>query len=703
MLLAACARSPGSGDWLTGGRDFRQSYYSPLTLIDKTNVTGLGFAWQYEVEATEGFESTPIVVNGSMFSSGPRGVVYSVDAKTGKERWVFRPDIDLSFIRRAASGNPANRGVAVSNGLVYVGSLDGYLYALDAESGAVRWKVDTFTDRERGYTLSGAPYIAKDVVVIGNAGGDADARGYITAYDLTSGRQQWRFFIVPGDPAKGFEHPELEVAAKTWDPNSPWEVGLGGTAWDGMAYDPELNLLYVGTGNGVPHPRKLRSPAGGDNLFLSSILAIDPDSGRLVWHYQTTPADNWDYTATQKMILADLEIRGRKRSVLMQAPKNGFFYVLDRKTGELLSAEPFVQVNWASHIDPETGRPVETGKADYSLEPKLVFPSLYGGHNWQPMSYSESTGLVYIPAIEEPAVFAMEEPFVYQKGGYNTSANYLFPLRDGLVSLWGESRRPKNMPSLEALTAGQPDYTTRGFLRAWDPVNQRLVWEKETSGDFVGHRFATWNGGGVMSTAAGLVFQGRGTGDLVILDAATGAELHSIDVGTSMTAAPMTYLLGGEQYVAIMAGAGGLHATSPPPGTAAYRYGNQGRIVAFKLGGGPVPHRAEIVRNQSGFVRPPVERRGSEPRIALGARLFERNCSRCHTNSGDGGIPDLRSMSKETHGEFLDVVLRGTRAQRGMVGFEGVLSAADAGAIHDYLIDLAWRTYEHKGRPNGVR
>jgi quinohemoprotein ethanol dehydrogenase len=689
--IATISHEPGA--WLTGGRDYQQSYYSPLQQINRDNVSRLGFAWQYEIDTEHGFEATPIVVDGVMYTSGPAGAVYAVNAATGAEMWKFEPEVAPEFMRKTCCG-VVNRGVAVWRGRVYVGSLDGYLYALDANDGSVAWKVDTITDRGRGYTITGAPYIARDLVVIGNAGAEFDARGYITAYDHASGEQRWRFFIVPGDPRLGFEHPELEIAAKTWDPQSLWEVGLGGTAWDAMAYDPELDLLYVGTGNAAPYPRKLRSPAGGDNLFLASILALDPDDGRMVWYYQTTPADNWDFTATMKMILADLEIDGQTRQVIMQAPKNGFFYVLDRRSGELISAEPYVKVTWASHVDKQTGKPVETGQGEYFYGAKLVFPSPAGGHNWQPMAFNPESGLVYIPVIEAGTFWIMpEEPFEYQKGGLNSTSIYIFPMRGD----WGlDGAAAERLPPLAELTAGQPDTTIRGFVRAWNPVTQKLAWEVETSGQWVGELFATWNGGGLMTTAGGLVFQGRGTGQFIALDAATGKQLTSIDTGTSMMAGPMTYTVSGEQYVAIMAGLGGAAGQEYVPGTAAYKYGNKGRIIAFKLGGGAVPKRPEVEHASAVFPMPPVARRGTPEQLRLGAELYVRNCTKCHANT-DGrsaGIPDLRKLSAQAHQNFNDVMLKGTLASKGMGNFSGLLSPQEVEAIHSYLIDLAWQTYE---------
>lgn len=677
-------------DWLTGGRDWQQSYYSPLKQIDRNNVGRLGFAWEYDIETTDGFEATPIVVDGTMYSSGPKGAVYALDAKTGRALWTFMPDIDPGIMQKLCCG-VVNRGVAVWKGKVYVASLDGYLYALNAASGAIVWKADTITERQRGYSITGAPQVAGDVVVIGNGGAELDARGYITAYDLDTGKQAWRFFTVPGDPAKGFEHPELAMAAKTWDPHSRWDVGLGGTAWDAMVWDPKLNILYVGTGNAAPWYRKLRSPAGGDNLFLSSILAIDPRSGRLLWHYQTTPAESWDYTATQKMILADLRIGGRLRQVLMQAPKNGFFYVLDRKSGELLSAKPYVPVNWASHVDMETGRPVETGQGDYSTEPRLIFPGSAGGHNWQPMSFSPATGLVYIPAYQFPMIFALPPgKFAYQKGGANTAVSVVFPT-PGPFGLDGEAA--KDLPPIAELAKGQPDYRPRGFLIAWDPVAAKEVWRVDTSGPWAGQFFASWNGGGVMTSAGGLLFQGRSTGELAILDSASGRSLGIIAVGTSMMAAPMTYSIDGVQYVAIMAGLGGAFGRTSLPGTAAYAYGNRGRIVAFRLGGGAVPKRPPLRHDAPVLVPPPVPRQGTAADQQAGARLFQRNCAICHAAAG-GKVPDLSRMSAQTHRDFMAIVLEGTRAAKGMGNFSGVLSRSDAERIHQALIEQQWKNYE---------
>ncbi|RYE75139.1 MAG: PQQ-dependent dehydrogenase, methanol/ethanol family, partial [Myxococcales bacterium] len=383
--------------------------FSPLASIDASSAKDLGFAWEYEFRShrgrvEHGQEATPLVVDGVLYASGPWGSVIAVDAKSGKGLWRYDPDVDGSYNRRACC-DVVSRGLQVWKGRVYVATLDGHLVSLDAASGRLLWKVDTLIDRDhRSYSITGPPQVAKDVVVIGNSGAEFGVRGYVTAYDLDTGAQRWRFFSVPGDPASGPpEHPELVHALTTWSAKSDWASGLGGTVWGEMNYDPELYLLYVGTGNASPEAPWVRSPGGGDNLYLASILAIRPDTGRLVWHFQTTPGEMWDYTATQNMILADLEIDGRPRKVLMQAPKNGYFYVLDRATGEFLSGKPYVFTNWTTGLDAK-GRPTINPAATYEKAPALIFPTGAGGHNWPPMAFNPQTRLVYIPARESGMV-----------------------------------------------------------------------------------------------------------------------------------------------------------------------------------------------------------------------------------------------------------------------------------------------------------
>ncbi len=683
--LAQAAAEPG--EWFTSGRDGNGTYHSPLTQMDATNVSRLGLAWQFALETKRGLQATPIVIDGAMYAVGNWGRVYALDARTGRERWRFIPPVDGAWARYACC-DVVNRGLAVWQGRVYVGSTDGWLHALDARTGTVLWRVDTLIGREHHtpYTVSGAPLIAGDVVVIGNEGADFGVRGYVTAYDLKTGAQKWRFFTVPRNPKLGpQDQPHLNAAVKTWDPNSAWNTGGGGTVWDGMAYDPDLKLVYLGTGNPSPYDPKQRSPSGGDNLYVASIVAVHAENGALAWHYQQVPGDGWDYTATMKMVFAELEWGGRKRKVLMQAPKNGFFYVLDRATGELLSARNYVFVNWTRGIDPKTGRPLPNPAADYGTGPKLVFPSMAGGHNWQPMSFSAKTGLVYIPVIDMPMVFVntSQRPAGLLEGTFTTA---------GLVPEGYDPAALRSMfgplPTMDALVrgAGAGAHTgMRGELRAWDPVRQRVVWSQPS--------YSFWDGG-VMSTDGGLVFRGDAAGFLNIYAAADGQLLRRIEVGTAIMAAPMTYAIGNEQYVAFMAGYGGGGGGGFPPGSAPYLYGNQGRIVTLKLGGGAVPKPTPVVDGP--FQKPPAQA-ANPATLEHGAVLYNRYCGRCHV-FGRGMLPDLRRLSAATHQLFPAIVLQGAYAAKGMGNFSDVLSPKDADAIHQYLINEAAMAYAAEQR-----
>jgi len=675
VTCAGCKEAPQAGwidserlavadseaeNWMSLGRNSYQHHHSPLEAISLSNVADLGFAWEYDASSrigrvSRGLEATPIVVDGVMYTSGAWGVVYALDAATGAEKWRYDPPVDATYDRRACC-DVVNRGVQVWKGRVYVATIDGFLVALDAATGKVVWKVDTLTDRSRYYTITGPPQVAKGVVVIGNSGAEYGVRGYITAYDLETGEEAWRFFIVPGDPKNGYEHPEMEMAAETWDPDSHWESGGGGTVWGELAYDSDLDLLYVGTGNSSPYPAWIRSPQGGDNLFLASILAIRPDDGRLVWHYQTTPAEIWDYTATQNIILADVEIDGRERKVLMQAPKNGFFYVLDRTTGELLSAEKYTYANWASHVDMETGRPVVTAEGNYQDGSKELCPWDLGGHNWKPMRYSPQTGLVYIPVIEGCNTWSAEEDYEYRPGRWNMGIVY-------------ESWALKSE-----------------MLKAWDPLAQEEVWSVPLIGA---------SNGGVLSTNGKLVFQGTATGYFVAYHAETGEKLTEIKIGTSIMAAPITYAVDGVQYVSVMAGLGGALSDSFPKDNAAAHYVNRGRIVTFKLGGGTVPLPPE---REIQIVPEPPERVSTLDARARGEEIYLELCAGCHgwMNKSFSLYPDLTALGPEVHEIFDDIVLGGIYSANGMSSFADVLSAEDVDSIHSHLISLQRDRFENQ-------
>jgi quinohemoprotein ethanol dehydrogenase len=643
--------------WLTKGGGFGETYYSGLKAINTSNVSRLGFAWGFDTGTRRGLEATPIVVDGVMYTSGVAGRVYALNAATGELRWRFVPKIDPR-VYRSVCCDSVNRGVAVWQGRVYVAALDGVLYALDAADGKVLWSANTIIDRGRGYASTGAPQVADKVVVIGNSGGEFDTRGYLSAYDLRTGRLSWRFFTVPGNPERPPENPALKIAAKTWARNSRWDIGGGGNVWGNMTYDPRLNLLYAGTGNGSPFGHGRRSPGGGDNLFVASLLAINPDSGRLVWYYQETPGDEWDYDSDAPIVLTTLEINGRARDVLMHAPKNGFFYVLDRATGRLLSAKNFVPVTWASGVDLRTGRPHENPQADYDRKAAVFSPGEWGGHDWNAMAFDPETHLVYLSTTTGNA--ALE----------NSPDRVRHP---GLLNQEIDAEPPPGV------TLANPD----SDLSAWDPIAQRMVWQVPT--------VQFWDRAGPLATAGGLVFEGSADGHFRAFDATSGKIRDDIDTGTSMVAAPMSYSIRGVQYVAIMAAWGGALWWIPNPAFAAYGYGNAGRILVFKLDGGrtPVPQPLPPI----GPMPAPPPQAASAKEIARGAALFDSDCSLCHSNLPRGGTPDLTRLPPAIHGLFDQIVLGGLLKSDGMPQWNDVLSKDDAHAIHAYLIRASWDAY----------
>jgi quinohemoprotein ethanol dehydrogenase len=653
--------------WLSHGRTYSEERYSPLNKIDRKTVARLGLAWSAEFDTNRGQEATPLVIDGVMYTSTAWSKVYALEAATGRILWKYDPKVPGETGVKACC-DVVNRGVAYWDGRIYLGTLDGRLIALDAKTGAQRWSVMTL-DTQQAYTITGAPRVVKGKVLIGNGGAEFGVRGYVSAYDAQSGALVWRFYTVPGDPSKPQENPILEAAAKTWK-GEWWKGGGGGTVWDSMAYDPELNLLYIGVGNGAPWNQKLRSPGGGDNLFLSSIVALRPDTGEYVWHYQTTPGEMWDYTATQHIVLADLAIGGAARKVLMQAPKNGFFYVLDRETGTLLSAKPYAPVNWASGVDAKTGRPIVNPSAIYSVTGKPWFgmPGPLGAHSWHPMSYSLQTGLVYIPSFELGFTYAPDGDFS----------------RKHLAVNLGLDMRATALPEDPKVRA-EIISSVRGHLIAWDPVQQKKVWD-------VDHASA-WNGG-VLSTAGELVFEGDASGSFSAYDAHSGEKLWSFATGQGIVAPPVSYAVNGEQYVAVAVGWGGTfplltgeiaHKSSQP--------GGNGRLVAFKLdGSAKLPPIS--ARNRS-LPKPPA-RIGDTQAIAAGFGLFHRYCSGCHGGRAVSGgvLPDLRmSGFLQSAPGWANIVLHGALKANGMVGFGNELSAADAEAIRSYVIDRAISDY----------
>jgi quinohemoprotein ethanol dehydrogenase len=668
--------------WLTAGRDAAGTYYSPLEDINAGNVAQLGFAWDYRLATNHrGLEATPLVIDGVMYASGNFGRVYALDAASGKELWIYDPEVDGRWARYACC-DAVNRGLVAFDGRLYVGAIDGWLHAIDARSGRLVWKVDTLLGRgeHKPYTLTGAPLLAGNLIIIGNSGGDfAGVRGYVSAYDSMTGALRWRFFTVPRNPADGpQDQPHLEAALKTWDARHPWESGSGGAVWDGMAYDPSLDLVYIGTGNAAPYNNRLGGRHDGDELYAASIIAIHADTGVMAWYYQTVPGDRWDLDSTEKMILAEVELDGRRRKVLMQAPKNGFYYVLDRATGELLSAHNYAFVNWTRGIDEKTGRPLPEPGADYDHGPALVFPSEAGAHGWQPMAYDAERGLTFIPVIESGNVlFDTSHQRAGLIEGQFTTPAFVPESYDpkAMRSLYGA------LPPLQQLARGiKTNTASRGFLRAWNVAQHKIVWETQT--------VSSWDGG-VLATGGGLVFQGDANGNLNAYASDTGERRASIQMGSSMMAAPITYRVNGTQFIAIMAGYGGgavIVGAPLDPASAAYKYGNQGRIIALKLGGPAPPLPAPA--SDTPLPEPPP-RLNSKAEVADGEVLYNRYCARCHV-FGRGVLPDLRRMERNTHAIFNSIVLEGAYGPKGMGRFDDVLTPGDAEAIHAYLIDQAW-------------
>ena len=663
--VAETGKNAQAGEWLLHGLSGGEQRHSPLRQINRKNINRLGLAFEFNDferrgRAARGMQATPLMDDGVLYFTSGWSIAYALDAKSGETLWVFDPEVDGQRAGVACC-DVVNRGLALMDNRLFLATLDGYLIALDKASGQPIWKVDTFTDRNISYTITSAPRIAGNLIVIGNGGGEMGVRGYVTAYHADSGKQAWRFFIVPSAGAP--ENQDVARAKKTWSANTRWEYGGGGTAWDSMVYDKADNTIFVGTGNGSPWPAWERN--GGeirDNLYLSSIVALDADSGRVKWHYQTTPGDSWDYTATQHMILADIDWQGEERSVIMQAPKNGFFYVLDRISGELLSAEPFVPVNWASHVDKTSGRPVLTDKAVFKDKPQIVWPSNGGAHNWPPMSFSQKTGLVYIPSFELPIRFdTLPDPKGYRDEARNTRGigRFINPKRDGALL------RGMTLPPIQSRVI------------AWDPKKGRPAWTSAPQ--------LLWLGG-MLSTDGDILINGTATGHLNFYNARNGKLLRSLATGTMITAPPMTYEIDGTQYIAVLAGAGGVVMRGYLPGMAPTKYENYERLIVLKLGGGKIelPPAYTPPEKQPLGVGLPQD----ETVIAHGKQVYGRFCAACHAPGLQAValVPSLWNMSPETHALFDEIVLGGAYEYGGMPNFRANLNKKDMVALRAYFV-----------------
>jgi quinohemoprotein ethanol dehydrogenase len=656
--IAAADLHPG--DWLSHGRDYGEQRFSPLAQIDAANVGRLGLAWYADLGSTRGLEATPLVVDGVIYNVQPWNIVKAFDAPTGKQLWAYDPKVPEATAKNGCC-DIVTRGVAAWKGKIYVATLDGRLIALDARTGQPRWSVNTFDDGQKALlSITGAPRVFDGKVVIGNAGGESAARGYMTAYDAETGKKAWRFYIVPGDP-KLKEAPNQaaadRIARPTWA-GEFWKAGGGGNDWDAIIYDPKLKLVYIGTGNAAPWAPHFRNPNAerGDNLFTSSIVALHVEDGSYAWHYQEIPNEQWDYDATAPLATAELKIGGVMRPVIMHAPKNGFFYVLDRRTGKLLSAEPYMPQNWADGVDLKTGRPRIKPGMFYGEKPILITPN--NGHNWQSMAFNPQTGLMYFPVNESGRIIALKSDFQVRIGGLSQTGESLVGFAEERRRLAEENKKNQN-----------------SYLIAWDPVKQKEAWRVP---------YRRGGSGGTLTTAGNLVFQGTSDATLAAYDARTGKKLWEAPIQQSPIAAPISYSVDGVQYIAINAGFGGGLAhdnlNASEPGLNLYDYG---RLLVFKLDGkASLPAFTPV----KAVLDPPPRIPHSNGDVREGLDIYNANCAVCHGADARGGIKDLRRMSAQTHKDFFDIVLRGKRASNGMPIFGDRLSQREVEQIQKYLV-----------------
>jgi quinohemoprotein ethanol dehydrogenase len=636
-------------NWMTYGRTYNEQRFSPLARITADNAKQIGLAWYAALDTDRGQEATPLAIDGVLYVSTAWSMVKAYNAKTGALLWSYDPAVPRVLGVRGCC-DVVNRGVAAWKGKIFVGTFDGRLVALDARSGTPVWSVMT-VDPSKPYTITQAPRVIKGRVVIGTSGSEYGVRGYISAYHADTGELAWRFYTVPGDPAQPVERPILAEAAKTWD-GDWWKGGGGGAVWESISYDPDLNLIYFGVGNGTEWNQGYRSASKGDNWFLSSIVAINADTGDYVWHYQATPGEEWDYDAVQQLILADLPIDGVNRKVLMQANKNGFFYVLDRQTGKLISAQNFTPINWARGVDPNTGRPIENPdiRYDQTGKPASLLPGALGAHSWQAMAFNPKTGLVYIPAQEIGMTYETVKDFKPAAIGWN----------------------------IGVATTNRAN--VKGYLIAWDPVKQKEVWRANYMGP--------WNGG-ILTTAGNLVVQGNAAGFFSVYRADTGEQLWSTSAQSAVMAAPMTYEVDGEQFIAVLSGWGGAYPLMQ--GKDSDKSGNTrnlSRVLVYKLGGKvtlpPLPAELTLLAD-------PPPALADAATVATGKALFDRFCGVCHGEAAVGGgvVPDLRTSPFLPVDAWYSIVLGGALREGGMAPFAPVLDRAQASAIRDYVVHRA--------------
>lgn len=684
LARGAAAQTPPNGldaasaEWPAYGRDAAQDRFSPLNAINRKTVQRLGLDWVLQLPNETHLVATPLMVDGVLYFPGKFSVVYAVDARTGKIKWTFDPkarDVLAKTPHRMAYNWGTSRGVAHWKDTIIVPTADGRLISLDASSGKPRWSAETIDAAAAYLSITGAPLVFGDRVLIGNGGGDfGPSRGYVTAYSAADGRQLWRTYTVPGDPARGHESEAMKMAARTWGPQW-WKTTGGGNVWNAMTYDPEFNRIYIGTGNGSPWNQAIRGRAGGDNLFVASIIALQADTGEYVWHYQAVPGDNWDYDATEDLVLADVKMGATNRKVLMQAGKNGFFYVIDRSSGKLIAAEKFAHVTWADRVDKLTGRPVEApGMRPVGPDSPVitVWPWMNGAHTWTSMSFNPLTGLAYIPGMDGKQIFDARgtDPKNYRAEGVEMWTGFSDVVGRDLAA----ARRPGDT------------FKQGAWLEAWDPRTNRVVWRAEQPGLFAG---------GTLTTGGGLVFIGQANGDLAAYDAQTGEKVWRFNCGRPISAAPISYSVDDTQHVAVLVGWGGdpaIEGSMSEPGGLRMAYRDGGRaLFVFSLDG----RKSEPVSAVAKFVPFDVPGFRPDPRkVKRGEHLFDNNCNYCHgTDAVSGGqAPDLRASPLAADRNALGrIVLDGILQLQGMPRYQD-FSNEDVDSLYHYI---RWRAQQN--------
>lgn len=647
-------------DWIVHGSNSEETRFSRLAQISTSNVGSLGLAWSLDLPEENALEATPLAIRGVLYFSGGFGKVYAVRARDGKLLWSYDPKVGEYAPSRIRVNFSVNRGVAYFEGRILNATKDGRMIALDARNGRPIWSTQ-FLRPNDGAISTGAPRIMGDKVIIGNSGAEMSVRGYVTALDARTGKILWRFFTVPGNPAIDRDE-TTRIAAKTWA-GQWWKYGGGGTPWSGITYDEKKQLVYVGTGNGGPWNQEYRCPNNEDNLFLSSVVALDANTGAYKWHYQYNPCEIWDWKATSDIVLARLKIEGRTRDVLMQAPSNGFFYVIDRDNGKLISAEKLGKVNWADRIDLETGRPVENPEARYGYKPAIVYPSAYGAHGWQPTSYNPLTGLIYIP---------------YMQYGMRISRNDGSDLHDS-----SNVQTTRIGANVEGYLDPKDPMDGRGSLIAWDPVKRSARWRVDYP--------TGWNTG-TTTTAGNLVFQGTNAGTFYAYDARDGRRLWAFDARLGIIAPPITYAVGGKQYVSILVGPGGTTGENTLPEFAqGWKYRAQPRrILTFVLNGKarlpdtPPPDKSVLSLERPAMALDPG-------RVGRGMSLYHRACYSCHGAgaASSGGAPDLRESGiASDDSAFAQLLRSGALVEFGMPKFDD-LSDPQINDLYQYIASEA--------------